>query len=303
MFATILGGLPRPPLPAGASIDDLVEAAVRAQEEAGLEPITDGRLRWRSAEDPLSDGVGPRPVLAWQALSKLTASATKAALLGPYSASWRLGLDAIERHAFTRKSVRGLKAEVRRLAEAGCPLVEIVEDEAHRIGDDPAERAVYRDAHTALTDGVTGTHLSLAIVGGNADAAGIETILAPAYASLAVDLIDGPDNWRLVARAPANLGIVAGAMASRPDGSEGPELILYAARYAASTQARGPARVGVALVPGLDQLPWDIAVRKMNALGHAARVAALPPGDELADAVDPRSIDIRTAALGRRRKR
>ena len=43
-----------------------------------------------------------------------------------------------------------------------------------------------------------GTHLSLAITGGNADEAGIETILAAPYASLAVDLIAGPDNWRLV---------------------------------------------------------------------------------------------------------
>ena len=44
MFATLLGALPRPPLAADASIDELVEAAVRAQEAAGLEPVTDGGL-------------------------------------------------------------------------------------------------------------------------------------------------------------------------------------------------------------------------------------------------------------------
>ena len=36
------------------------------------------------------------------------------------------------------------------------------------------------------------------MTGGNADGAGVETLLAAPYASLAVDLIDGPDNWRLV---------------------------------------------------------------------------------------------------------
>jgi hypothetical protein len=45
VFATLLGALPRP----DDVVDDdaAVEVAVRAQEQAGLEPITDGRLRRR----------------------------------------------------------------------------------------------------------------------------------------------------------------------------------------------------------------------------------------------------------------
>ena len=294
MFATILGGLPRPPIDHADDADDAdaaIEVAIRAQEAAGLEPLTDGRLRW-----DLHEALQRDPVATWQAVASLTTRAAKQALPGPYSLAVRTGANPVE-------LARDLRTHVIGLANAGCPLVEIEESEAHRIGDDAAARTAFRDAHAALTDGVTGTHLSLAIVGGNADTAGIETILAPAYASLAVDLIAGPDTWRLVARAASSVGIVAGAMAADPEAGEGPELILYAARYAASTQGRGLARVGVAVVPGLDRLPWATAVRKMNALGHAARLAGLPPGDELADAVDPRSIDIRTAALGRRRKR
>ena len=303
MFATILGRLPRPPISRGAAPEAAIEIAVRAQEAAGLEPITDGGLMWASLDDPFVNGQPPRHVVAWQALSKQTDSATKATLPGPYSLAWRLGLDPNDRHAFIRKGLRSFRAELRALAEAGCRLIEIEESEAHRIGEDPMERAVFHEAHAALTDGMTGTHLSLTIVGGNADRAGIETIVAPGYASLAVDLIAGPDNWRLVARAPATCGIVAGAMASAEHGDEGPETILFAARYAASTQARGIARVGVAVVPGLEDLEWDVAVRKLQAIGRAARLAELPPGDELADAVDPRSIDSRTAAMGRRRRR
>ena len=61
MFATLLGGLPRPPLPGpadpesrdSARLDALVARAIEAQEAAGFEPITDGRLRWRGFAGPM----------------------------------------------------------------------------------------------------------------------------------------------------------------------------------------------------------------------------------------------------------
>ena len=103
---------------------------------------------------------------------------------------------------------------LRELAAAGCPLIEIHEPAATTIGADEAERALFREAHLRLLDGVEGSHLSLALTGGNADAAGIETLLAAPYASLAVDLIAGPDNWRLVAATPGDRGIVCGALSA-----------------------------------------------------------------------------------------
>ena len=295
MFATILGRLPRAVPPTGATDNELVETAIRAQEAAGLEPLTDGALRWPALDEAIA-GRGPSPLDAWRAAAGVATRAVKAQLPGPYSLARRRA------HTSATTVARELRIHLVALSGAGCPLVEIVEDEAHRIGTDPVQRAAYRDAHSTLTDGVTDTHLSLAIVDGNADTAGIETILAPAYASLAVDLIAGPDNWRLVTAATPGIGVILGAMSSAADGDEGPEMVLWAARYAASG-SRGSARIGVALVPGLERLSWDVAVRKLNALGEAARIAALPPGDELADAVDPRSIDIRTAAMGRRPRR
>ena len=290
MFATLLGGLPRPPLADNAPPDEVVRLAIAAQEAAGFEPLTDGRLAW-TLDKALEQDV----VASWRRAAAFTAQPMKQALPGPYSLAHRTG-------ALAPDLARDLRAQVLALAAAGCPLVEIEETEAHRIGTDADERRAYRDAHLALTDGVTGAHLSLAVVGGNADVAGIETILAPAYSSLAVDLIAGPDNWRLVTAAPQGVGIVLGAMSSAADGDEGPEMVLWAARYAASG-GRGSARIGVALAPGLELLPWVVAVRKLNALGNAARVAALPPGDELADSLDPRAIDIRSAALGRHERR
>ena len=192
-----------------------------------------------------------------------------------------------------------IRREVEALAAAGCPLVEIEETEAHLIGEDEAERRLFREAHRVITDGIAGTHLSLSIVGKAAASAGVETILDAPYASLAVDLIAGPDNWNLVTRTPSDRGVVVGVLGARETLDEPTEVLLWAAHYAASTSGRGIARVGIGSSGSWANLTWAAAVRKMQALGTAARLAALPPGDELASEVDPRSISARTAAMGR----
>ena len=141
-------------------------------------------------------------------------------------------------------------------------------------------------------------HLSLAITGGSADAAGVETILAGAYASLALDLIDGPDNWRLATRSPAERGIICGALSTREGSDDGPELVLWAAGTRPRPVVAGPARVGLATAGSLTALPWSVAAEKVRRLGEAARLAAAPLDERLA-AIDPRAVDKRSAALGR----
>lgn len=281
MFATLLGPLPRPPLEADAGVAELLEVVVRAQEAAGLEPITDGGF-----------GSGPSPVDRWRQTAALTHRAVKAVLAGPYTTARAGGEAAIRAAADT------LNADLRALTNAGCPMIEIHEPGAIAIGADERERGRFRDAHRRLLSGVDGAHLSLAITGGNADAAGIETILAAPYASLAVDLIAGPDNWRLVVATPGDRGIVCGALSAEAGSDDSPEVLLWAAAYAASTADRGPARVGLATASSLGGLPWEAAVAKMRRLGEAARLAELPP-DDLRRSIDPRAVDIRSAALGR----
>jgi methionine synthase II (cobalamin-independent) len=292
MFATLLGGLPRPPLDDDATVDSLVEAAVRAQEAAGLEPITDGGFHGQDD-----------PVKAWVATQHLTDRAAKQPILGPYTAARSSDehaparTDARARTEATLARANTLNAILRELAAQGCPLVEIHEPAAISIGTDEAERALFREAHLRLLDGVDGPHLSLALTGGNADVAGIETILAAPYASLAVDLIAGPDNWRLVVATPGDRGIVCGAMSTEPGSDDGPEILMWAAGYAASTAGRGPDRVGIATASLLAHLPWDVAIRKLERLGEAVRIADLPP-DKRVRAMDPRAVSIRSAALG-----
>jgi methionine synthase II (cobalamin-independent) len=292
MFATLLGSLPRPPLDERASTAALVEAAVRAQVDAGLEPITDGGLRDDAAF------AAAALVDAWLATTALTDRLVKQVVVGPYT--WgraRTGSDRV-RTAATLDRAATLNAALRELAAAGCPLIEVHEPAATAIGSDVTERALFREAHARLLDGVSGTHPSLAITGGNADEAGIDTILAAPYASLAVDLITGPDNWRLVTATPGDLGIVCGALATAAGTDDGPEVLLWAAGYAASTGSRGPQRVGLATASSLALLPWETALRKLERLGEAARLADRPIAEAI-EALDPRAVSSRNAVPGR----
>ena len=59
-----------------------------------------------------------------------------------------------------------------------------------------------------------------------------------------------------------------------------------------------PERVGLATAGSLAGLDWQIAETKMRRLGEAARLAGMP-FEQAAPHLDPRAIDIRSAAYGR----
>ena len=304
MFATLLGALPAPPAEAG----DPLAAGLRAQAEGGLAPLTDGGPAWRVG-GAAGDATGI--VARWQAAAARTALPLKAVLAGPYSLArvgWpgsrtaprARGAPAPPRHRASDALAlaEGIREAAVELAAAGCPFVEIEETLAHEIGDDAAERAAFAAAHRRIADGLAGTHLALSIVGGSAWTAGAATILDAPYASLAVDLIAGPDNWRLVAEAPRERGVVVGVIGARSGVPDGLDVLLYAAHYAASTRGRGQDRVGLGTAGSLASLSWSAAIARLERLGEAARLAATP-ADRQAAAMDPRAVSSRAAALGR----
>jgi hypothetical protein len=297
VFATLVGRLPDPPTAAGHA-EAAVEARLTAQIEAGIELLSDA--------EPVAvvgagvDGSSPAEVVdRWRrtaaVASRTGGGAVKAAILGPYSAGRRVGRAGRGRGD---EAAAAAREAVVRLLEAGCPFVEVHEPAAVSIGADAAERAAFRESHERLTDGLDG-HLCLAITGGAADAAGADTVFVGGYRSYLFDVIDGPDNWRLIANAPATAGIVAGALDHRPSVHEVPETLVWAAHYAASTAGRGADRVGISNGRSLAALPWEVALERLQVLGAAARIAALPPGESLGRALDPRAVDIRSAAVGR----
>jgi methionine synthase II (cobalamin-independent) len=262
MFSTVLG-----PLPA-LDLADL--------EATGLELLTSGPA--------LPADVAPElAVETWLAAASATDRPVKQVLAGPYSAARDEG------RTRPAELAELLRATVLALAETGCPFVEIDEPEALAIAVVAAERHRFADAHHRLVGDVGGTHVSLALTGGNLDAAGPATFFDLGYASYAFDLIAGPDNWRLIVQAPQDRGVVCGALSPEPDGDETPEPLVWAAHYAASTRARGLDRVGLANAPSLGALPPDVALRKLRLVADAARTAGLP-SQEAAATLDPRAF-------------
>ncbi len=277
-----MGALPRP-TEAADDLDRAIDIAIDAQAEAGLEPITDGRLG-RVSFDRI-----PTPeeaVDAWRSAQSRTERAVKQALPGPFAL------------AGGPESADALADVVAALAAAGCPLVEIEETAIDRL-DVETERERFRAAHRRLLDGasVSGPHLSLSIVGGAPGPNAWATILELPYSSLAVDLIAGPDNWNLVTRWPGERGVIAG-VESAATIDETREVLLWAGHYAASTRGRGIDRVGLGSAGSWANLTWEAALRKMRLLGDAAGLATLPAGEELARSLDPRAVSSRRAALG-----
>src|SRR5947209_1261988 len=128
MFATLLGGLPRPPSTAVDGDDDAVRAALAAQERAGLELLADGGLR-----------TGPATVVNWLFASGLTQRSVKQTLTGPYTAARAYSTDRDDRTALTVAAAEALNNEIQALRDAGCAFVEIDEPAAVAIGSDAHE--------------------------------------------------------------------------------------------------------------------------------------------------------------------
>jgi methionine synthase II (cobalamin-independent) len=272
MFSTLLG-----PLPAIA-LTDLAET--------GLELLASGDAPW-PVDTPVAAVVD-----GWRRASSSVASPVKAVLAGPYSA----GRDGPPTEPATL-AVR-LRETVLALTAAGCAFVEIDEPDALAIAVVDGERRRFVEAHRRLAAEIADVHLSLALTGGNLDLAGPATFFDLGYASFAFDLIAGPDNWRLIAQAPGDRGIVCGALDPKAGGDETPELLMWAAHYAASTGGRGIDRVGLANAPSLAPLPPEVALRKLRRVADAARLAGQRPAD-VAASLDPRAFGGRRDRPGR----
>ena len=264
MFATLLGALPRPPLPPDATPTEVLDAVLELQAIHGLEPLT-------------AAGWG-----TWSEAAARTPHLLKGTLSGP------VGGD---------RPVEAVRLQLDRLIDAGCAWIEIHEPlDGMARGEATSSR--FADAHAALTSGISGVHLSLALTGASADWLGVDALLAGTYASYAFDLRDGPDSWRVITELPGDRGVIAGALTTTVDGDDSPELLLYAVGYAASTGGRGADRVGLSSAGSLGHLDWAEAERKVARLGEVALLAAASL-DERRAAIDPRAVDIRSAALGR----
>lgn len=317
----------------------LVAEVVAAQVEAGMDLVTDGQVRWPEMSSAVLAALAGRRlaedrplVAAWTAASAAAPAGTTVAqaVPGPYT----LGRMAIEdavaktlaagetppsgddlarsRMDVTFAIASALADEIEALAAAGCPMVLVEEPDATRIGADDRERVLFAGAGERLLAKAGGIHAMLVVTGGSAHEAGGSTIFAAPWASLLVDLIAGPDNWKLVRETPGDRGVVCAALPIPDDDLEvdhAPELV-WAAQYAASANGRGFARVGLANAGSLARRSPEQARRALAELATAARYAVMPLADAVEAGLDPRTIkdprpvpDLENRAARRRRAR
>jgi hypothetical protein len=295
MFSTLLGALPIDAAKS-AHAGDEAEARlddVAALDATGLELISDGGA-------PAGPTDTPQAVVArWESAAAASAGPVKAVLLGPFSAGRSPGPGP---DTSANELAERLRPTIAALADAGCILVEIAEPDAAAIATDPFAAATFGAAHARLLDGSEGIHVSLALPAGNLDGTPPVMLFDLAYASYAFDLIGGPDNWRLIVQAPTDRGVICGAQGLVKGTDTNREVLVWAAHYAASTNGRGLARVGLANAPlgASDPRPGRAEVlRRLAIVAEASRIAAVESGEELSRLLDPRAVDIRSAAMGR----
>jgi len=314
----------------GASETRLVRLRrlVDDQRATGLEPIGDGLLDWpegsvvgtarvlggqsRPARVDPAEAAGSatrvrfqRPpvvdvaaaVERYRELARLAApAAVKVVLGGPISIATLAAEVPSERNRLAHALAEALNAVLGGLEAAGCPLVQI-DEPALTTFRAPSEGRWFVEVHGRLLAGVARLHPSLAVLGGSAEAIGAATLFEPPYRSYLFDLIDGPDNWRLVVDAPGDRGVVCGVVPTGPSlGPVNREVLVYAAHCAAATQGRGLARVGLATAGSLAGLPYAEAVARMRLLAAgaaAAEAAASGTAEATRERLDPRSWDLR----------
>jgi methionine synthase II (cobalamin-independent) len=255
------------------------EATTLPDGEPVTRPVVTGAVSW----------TGPVTVRDWQFADAQSELIVKQTLIGPYTlAALSEPARGARRASLAAQFGEALNAELHALSAGGCPLVELDEPLAMRIGPVAAEWRVFRDAHQRLTRGFddqSGTHLSLGLWGGELDPAGYESLIELPYQSYLVDALAGPQAWRFIHTLPASRGIIVGAGNAQTEAMDETEVLVWAMAWAAEGD-RGPARVGVAPNGSLGSIGRHFAHRKCRRMSEAVGIASMGPLQEVAEALD-----------------
>ena len=303
-----------------AAVDDFVREILDEQQRARLDVLCDGGVRWDDPFQPIIRGFGglaaggriplldtglsvqqplavgdirwETPVYAQDWTFAMTGRdiPVKQVLPGPYTLGRLTDAGSRSREAVTLAYAEALNQELRSIVEAGCLLIQVDEDAAVAIGEHESERSLFSEAQRRLLAGLEDpelVHVSLAVSGGNAAAAGPATFFDLPYSSYFYDLINGPENLQLILQAPPERGIICGAAdaaVARPDDVEA---LVYVMAWAATANDRGSIRVAIAPSGSLAQIPRNQARAKLELLALTINVALAGPVAEVAVALEP----------------
>ncbi|MCY7417343.1 MAG: hypothetical protein LH650_02395 [Chloroflexi bacterium] len=291
MFATLIGPYPQ----IDGTPQERLMATIADQLEAGLGMLTDGQVHAVAGRDPAgvvgawraADAVGHH--LA--AVAGIEPPLIKACLVGPWTTARAKQRPAMD-------TAIDLVPVIAALFEAGVPVVQLTEPAIGFIDPADLDSLELLEAVLGIVSDAAPGHVSLALAGGPPTGVPYQRLFASPFASYLFDLVSAPDDWNLCARAPGTGGLIVAVADARTPDPDTEAVSVWGARYAASLGGRGPGRVGLAMSAGLELLPRDMAKAKLAALAEAGRKAELS-NEELAQVIDPRAVDARSAGLGR----
>ena len=260
--------------------------------------LPDGATVRRPRFDRAPDWKAPITVMDWQWADERTELPVKQVLVGPYTLARLAEPGGAPRGPLALGLAEAMNAELRALAAAGCPIVQVDEGALVTIGDDAAEWALYAATQQRLTAGLDEQHLSLGIYRGAIDPAGHASVLDGPYRSYFVDALAGSDTWRFVFDVPPERGVIVGALDAGQSKRDDPELMVWAMAWAAQGGRTGD-RIGVAPNGSLRALGRHEARRKIEEMGEAVKIAAMGPLQEVAEALDPAPLESKMAPLRR----
>jgi Cobalamin-independent synthase, Catalytic domain len=249
-------------------------------------PRFDGPVAWQ----------GPISVESWRWADGSSDLMVKQALIGPYTLAALAEPGVVPRERLALDLAEALNAELRALAAAGCPLIQVDEGALTAIGDDAAAWRLYGETQRRLTAGLEETHLSLGLYHGAIDPAGHAAVLDGPWRSYLVDALGGPDAWRFVFAIPPEIGVVVGALDATSTALDETEVMVWAMAWACPEE-RTPARVGIASNGSMRAIGRHASRRKIELMGEAVRIGSMGPLQEVAEALDPTPLESKMAPL------
>jgi 5-methyltetrahydropteroyltriglutamate--homocysteine methyltransferase len=275
--------------------DDLVRAVIEEQEQAGVDLVTDGQVRWDDIVTPFArkmagfelggllrffdnnvyyrrpictgpiDWGGPASVEAFEFAQEIARRPVKAVIPGPITFA-RLSVDEYygDYESFVMAIARVLSQEAFELRAAGARVIQIDEPSLLHAPEDLglASRAI-----STMTKDLEG--IEVIVAGYFADAkrlgAGLYDLPVTRFG---FDLVSGPENMDIIRQAPPGTGIQAGIVDARNTGLESTDELVRTIESLA--EIVGVDRLRVCPSAGLEFLPREKARAKLERLSEAA---------------------------------
>ena len=315
---TVVGSYPKPPdegetftvrktlhaLERGsASVDDLhtaqdelVRRVISEQEEAGIEVVTDGHVRWDDILTPFARHIagfeiggllrwfdnnvyyrrpvcvgdlewrGPSSVDAFRFAESVTGKEVKAVIPGPVTFA-RLSVDEHfgDHRSFVLAIAKVLAQEAFELQAAGARVIQIDEP---ALLDAPEDLDLATEALDVLTAELSEVELILGTYFGDAKRLGADLFTLPVQ-TFGLDLVAGPENRELIRSLPEDKKLQAGIIDARNTKLEdAAELQATIEELAGEV---GADRLSVSPSSGLEFLPREKARAKLHRLCEAAQ--------------------------------